>query len=72
MPIFTLLYVESVARSVAFYRALLGIEPLEEHPCTFASFPLSEGAFLGIQGSDHPMGLIDDSNHLLIQLVVGE
>jgi len=48
MPVFTLLYVESVARSVAFYRELLGIEPNEEHPCTFASFPLSEGAFLGL------------------------
>jgi predicted enzyme related to lactoylglutathione lyase len=48
MPIFTLLYVESVARSTAFYRALLGVEPLEAHPCTFASFPLSEGLFLGL------------------------
>ena len=48
MPVFTLLYVESLARSVAFYRELLGIEPNEEHPCTFASFPLSEGAFLGL------------------------
>lgn len=48
MPVFTLLYVESVARSVAFYRALLGVAPLEAHPCTFASFPLSEGAFLGL------------------------
>lgn len=48
MPVFTLLYVESVARSVAFYRELLGSAPVEEHPCTFASFPLSEGAVLGL------------------------
>ncbi|MEN9354921.1 MAG: hypothetical protein RL318_2246 [Fibrobacterota bacterium] len=48
MPVFTILYVESVERSVAFYRALLGIDPLELHACVFASFPLSEGACLGL------------------------
>jgi catechol 2,3-dioxygenase-like lactoylglutathione lyase family enzyme len=49
MPEFslTILYVESPATSAAFYRALLGQEPIEQSE-TFAMFPLREGAALGL------------------------
>ncbi|MBI1243562.1 MAG: drug:proton antiporter [Alphaproteobacteria bacterium] len=48
-PALVLLYVDSVARSAAFYRSLLAAEPVEESP-TFAMFPLAEGMMLGLWG----------------------
>jgi catechol 2,3-dioxygenase-like lactoylglutathione lyase family enzyme len=49
MPEFSLviLAVDSPARSAAFYRDLLGCEPIEQSD-TFAMFPLREGAALGL------------------------
>lgn len=49
MHIFTILYVESVSASVAFYGKLLGADPVESHP-TFASFRLADGHMLGLWG----------------------
>jgi len=49
MHIFTILYVKSVADSVAFYEKLLGDAPSENHP-TFASFRLEDGHMLGLWG----------------------
>ena len=44
---FVLLYVDSPAASAAFYRKLLGREPLESSP-TFAMFALKPGLMLGL------------------------
>ncbi len=46
-PSFVLLYVESPARSAAFYAELLGKAPVESSP-TFAMFALSSGVMLGL------------------------
>jgi catechol 2,3-dioxygenase-like lactoylglutathione lyase family enzyme len=45
--ILAVLYVDDVARSAAFYRRLLGRDPVEESP-GFAMFPLAAGAMLGL------------------------
>jgi catechol 2,3-dioxygenase-like lactoylglutathione lyase family enzyme len=44
---FVILYVDSPARSAAFYRDLLAREPVESSP-TFALFALREGVMLGL------------------------
>ena len=44
---FVILYVDSPARSAAFYRDLLAREPIESSP-TFAMFALREGMMLGL------------------------
>ena len=44
-PNFTILYVDSPAKSAAFYEALLGVAPVEFAP-TFAMFALSSGTML--------------------------
>jgi len=49
MHIFTILYVESVPASAAFYREILAADPIESHP-TFASFRLADGHMLGLWG----------------------
>jgi catechol 2,3-dioxygenase-like lactoylglutathione lyase family enzyme len=48
-PNLILLYVEELAKSVSFYRDLLGREPAVQAP-NFASFPLSGGFSLGLWG----------------------
>ena len=50
-PNFILLYVESPAASAAFYRSLLGRDPVETSP-TFALFALDSGVMLGLWGRD--------------------
>lgn len=49
MHIFTILYVESVPASVAFYENLLGEKPVQSAP-SFASFRLADGHMLGLWG----------------------
>ena len=46
-PNFFILYVDSPAKSAAFYRELLGREPVESSP-TFAMFALDAGVMLGL------------------------
>ena len=46
-PNFVILYVDEPARSVAFYRCLLGSEPVEAS-ANFAMFALSSGVMLGL------------------------
>lgn len=46
-PDFTLLYVDSPQTSIAFYGALLGLEPIERSP-TFALFALASGFKLAL------------------------
>jgi len=46
-PNFVILYVDEPAHSVAFYRRLLGCEPVEASP-NFAMFALSSGVMLGL------------------------
>lgn len=46
-PDFTLLYVDSPQTSIAFYGALLGLQPVERSP-TFALFALESGFKLGL------------------------
>jgi len=46
-PTFTILYVDDVARSAAFYAQVLEKEPVEAAP-TFTMFGLSNGAILGL------------------------
>jgi len=48
---FVLLYVESPARSEAFYADLLGRPAVESSP-TFAMFAMSSGVMLGLWGRD--------------------
>ena len=49
MPEFSLvaLYVDSPQKSAAFYRGLLGRDPIEQSD-TFVMFPLRDGAALGL------------------------
>ena len=49
MPDFSLviLYVDDPAASAVFYASLLGSQPIEQSP-TFAMFPLTSGAALGL------------------------
>ena len=46
-PNFFILYVDSPARSAAFYQELLGRKPVESSP-TFAMFALDAGIMLGL------------------------
>jgi catechol 2,3-dioxygenase-like lactoylglutathione lyase family enzyme len=46
-PNFFILYVDSPARSAAFYEELLGRKPVESSP-TFAMFALDSGIMLGL------------------------
>jgi predicted enzyme related to lactoylglutathione lyase len=46
-PDFVLLYVDSPAKSVPFYEAILGKPPVESSP-NFAMFPIGGGAMLGL------------------------
>lgn len=46
-PDFTILFVDNPFASAAFYRDLLGVEPVESSP-TFALFVLSNGMKLGL------------------------
>lgn len=46
-PVFTIFYVDSIERGIAFYRQLLQIEPIESSP-TFAMFQLNDGTMLGL------------------------
>jgi len=46
-PNFFILYVDNPASSAAFYRDLLGREPVESSP-TFAMFALDSGVMLGL------------------------
>lgn len=48
---FVLLHVQSPAASVAFYRQILGAEPVEASP-TFAMFALGSGLMLGLWARD--------------------
>jgi catechol 2,3-dioxygenase-like lactoylglutathione lyase family enzyme len=48
---FVLLYVDSPARSEAFYAGLLGRPAIESHP-TFAMFALAPGIMLGLWARD--------------------
>lgn len=49
MDIYTILYVKSPEASAAFYRKLLGTEPVQAFP-SFASFRLADGHMLGLWG----------------------
>lgn len=46
-PNFLILYVDSPARSAAFYASLLDLKPVESSP-TFAMFALDSGVMLGL------------------------
>ena len=51
-PDFTILYVDNTVASTAFYRGLLGIEPVEASE-TFALFVLPKGLKLGLWSRHH-------------------
>ncbi|MGN6485800.1 MAG: VOC family protein [Thermomicrobiales bacterium] len=46
-PIYTILYVADIPKSVAFYRDLFGKDPVEDHP-GFALFVLENGTAWGL------------------------
>lgn len=50
-PTYTILYVTDVPRSIAFYRDILGVEPVEDHP-TFGMFVQTPGRAWGLWQRD--------------------
>ncbi len=50
-PTYTILYVADVARSVAFYREVFGVEPVEQQP-TFGMFVQTPGRAWGLWQRD--------------------
>ena len=59
-PTYTILYVDDVPRSVAFYREIFGVEPVENHP-TFGMFVVTPGRAWGLWQRDQVKPAVTES-----------